>query len=324
MARVAVLDDWQKVARACGDWSALEAQAEVRFFHEAFPSEDAAASALASFDVIVATRERTPFARSLIDRLPALRMFGLTGVRAGKIDLAYLQQRGVTVCYTDGGPGVASTAELALALMLAGARRIAEAESSLRAGRFQLDAPTGSVLAGKTLGVLGLGQIGTRVARYGSALGMNVVAWSTNLTDERAREAGVQRVEKDALLERSDVVSLHLVLSERTRGVLGAAEIERLKRGAIIVNTSRAGLVDEQALIRAAREGRIVAALDVYDREPLPAHHALSTCPNTVLTPHLGYSVLEVYRAFYAQSVENVLAWLGGAPTRVLAPLAGA
>ena len=318
MTRVAVLDDWQRVARACADWAPLEARADVRFFTEPFASEDEAAAALAGFEVILATRERTPFPKSLIDRLPALRMFGLTGMRAGKIDLAHLQQRGVVVCYTDGGPGVESTAELALALMLAAARRIPEGDASVRAGRFQLDAPTGFVLAGKTLGLVGLGRIGACMARYGQALGMTVLAWSQNLTDERAAEAGAQRVTKEDLLARADVVSLHLVLSPRTRGVLAAPELARMKRGAILVNTSRAPLVDEDALIDAARDGRIVAALDVFEREPLPAVHPLLTCPNTVLTPHLGYSVLEVYRQFYTQCAENALAYLSGVSIRLL------
>jgi len=318
ITRIAVLDDWQRVARASADWAPLEARAEVRFFTEPFASEDDAAAALADFDILLATRERTPFPKSLIDRLPKLKMFGLTGVRAGKIDLAYMQQRGIVVCYTDGGPGVESTAELALALMLAAARRVPESERSVRAGRFQLDAPTGFVLAGKTLGLLGLGRIGACMARYGNALGMSVLAWSQNLTDERAIAAGATRVSKDELLSRADVVSLHLVLSPRTRGIVGAAEIARMKRGAIIVNTSRAPLIDEASLVDAARDGRIVAALDVYEREPLPAGHPLLSCPNTVLTPHLGYSVLEVYREFYVQCAENASAWLDGAPIRLL------
>jgi phosphoglycerate dehydrogenase-like enzyme len=322
MTRVAVLDDWQRMARSCADWAPLEARAEVFFFTDPFASEDEVAAALSGFDVILATRERTPFPRSLIDRLPALRMFGLTGVRAGKIDLAYLQQRGVVVCFTDGGPGVESTAELALALMLAAARRVPEGDQSVRSGRFQLDTPTGCVLAGKTLGLMGLGRIGARMARYGGALGMTVLAWSQNLTDEHAATAGAQRVTKEELLACADVVSLHLVLSPRTRDVLGAAEIALMKRGAILVNTSRAALVDEHALIAAAHDGRITAALDVFEREPLPLGHPLLTCPNTVLTPHLGYSVREVYHEFYAQCVENTLAWLAGSPVRLFPPVA--
>lgn len=318
MTRIAVLDDWQRVARNCADWPRLASRAEVVFFDEAFASEADAARALADFDAILCTRERTPFPPSLVARLPKLRMFGLTGHRAGKIDLAGMQKRGVVVCFTDGGPGVESTAELALGLMLAAARRIPEGDASTRRGRFQLDTPTGFVLAGKTLGLVGLGRIGETMARYGRALGMNVLAWSQNLTDERAAEAGAKRVDKAALLAESDVVSLHLVLSDRTRGVIRAEDIARMKPGAILVNTSRAPLVEESALIAAAREGRIVAALDVYEREPLPADHPLVGCPNTVLTPHLGYSVMEVYRLFFAQQLENALAWLDGKPIRIL------
>ncbi|MEO8304710.1 MAG: D-2-hydroxyacid dehydrogenase family protein [Betaproteobacteria bacterium] len=318
VTRVAFLDDWQRVARVSADWTPLESRTEVSFFEEPFGSEDEAAAALSGFDIILTTRERTPFPKSLIDRLPALRMFGLTGHRAGQIDIAYLQKRGVVVCYTDGGPGVESTAELALALMLAAARRVPAGEASVRAGRFQLDTPTGFVLAGKTLGLVGLGRIGARMASYGAALGMKVLAWSQNLTNERAAEADARLVAKDELLAQSDVVSMHLVLSPRTRGIVGAADIARMKPGAILVNTSRAPLVDEGALIAALKEGRIVAALDVYEREPLPAGHPLLACPNTILTPHLGYSVVEVYRVFCEQAVENTLAFLAGHPIRVL------
>jgi phosphoglycerate dehydrogenase-like enzyme len=318
--KIAVLDDWQRVARECADWSLLAARAEVVFFDDAFASEDEAARSLADFDAILCTRERTPFPPSLVARLPRLKMFGLTGHRAGKIDLAGMQKRGVLVVFTDGGPGAESTAELALALMLAAARRIPHADASTRAGRFQLDTPTGFVLSGKTLGLVGLGRIGTLMARYAQALGMNVLAWSQNLTPERAAKAGAQYAAKDALLAQADVVSLHLVLSERTRGVIGAADIARMKRGAILDNTSRAPLVEEAALVAAVRDGRIVAALDVYEREPLPADHPLVACSNTVLTPHLGYSVMEVYRVFYEQHVQNALAWLDGNPIRVLPP----
>jgi len=186
-------------------------------------------------------------------------------------------------------------------------------------GRFQLDTPVGSVLAGKTLGLVGLGRIGARVASYGNALGMTLLAWSENLTDARAAAAGASRVDKQTILAQSDVLSVHLVLSERTRGVICADDIARLKRGAILVNTSRAPLIDEDALIAAAKAGKIIAALDVYEHEPLPVGHPLLSCPNTVLTPHLGYSVAEVYRVFYTQCIENALAHLDGAPIRVLA-----
>jgi phosphoglycerate dehydrogenase-like enzyme len=203
--------------------------------------------------------------------------------------------------------------------MLAAARRIPEGDASVRSGAFQQTTPNGFVLAGKTLGLIGLGRIGARMARYGTALGMNVLAWSQNLTDERAADAGARRVAKEALLAEADVVSLHLVLSPRTRGVLAAAELAAMKRGAILVNTSRAGLVDEAALVAALREGRLLAGLDVYEQEPLPAGHPLTTLRNAVLTPHLGYSTLDVYRVFYPQCIENALAFLDGAPLRVMA-----
>lgn len=318
MTRIAVLDDWQKTARSSADWSRLMARADVTFFHESFASEDDAARALADFEILLATRERTPFPPSLVARLPRLKMFGLTGSRAAKVDIAGLIDRGVTVCYTGGGPSVESTAEIALGLMIAAVRRIPQSDAALRAGRFQLGTEAGPVLAGKTIGLIGLGRIGTLMARYCNALGMRVLAWSQNLTDERAEAAGAARVAKEELLMRSDVVSLHLFLSDRTRGVIGAAELARMRRGAVLVNTSRGPLVDEAALIEAVRSGHVFAALDVYDREPLSADHPLATCPNTVLTPHLGYSALEVYAEYYSHTVENALAFLDGKPVRVL------
>ena len=318
MMRIAVLDDWQNVAKTSADWSPLQSRADVKFFSAPFGNEDEAARALADFDIVLVTRERTPFPASLAVRLPRLAMFGLTGARAGLIDIAALQARGVTVCYTGGGPSGHSTAELALGLMLAAARRIAQSDAAVRAGRFQLGTDAGFVVAGKTIGLIGLGRIGSLMAGYCNALGMRVLAWSQNLTDERAKAAGATRAGKDELLASSDVVSLHLVLSERTRGVLGAAELARMKRGAILVNTARAALVDDQALVDAVTSGRIFAALDVYEHEPLPADHPFTHCRNTVLTPHLGYSALEVYAEYYAHCVENALAYLDGNPIRVL------
>jgi phosphoglycerate dehydrogenase-like enzyme len=202
--------------------------------------------------------------------------------------------------------------------MLAAARRIPAGDVAVRAGRFQLGTEAGPVLDGKTLGLIGLGRIGARMAAYGRALGMRVLAWSQNLADETAAAAGAARVAKEELLGSADVVSLHLVLSERTRGVLGAAELARMKPGAILVNTARAALVDEAALIGAVQSGRIIAALDVFHREPLPANHPLARAPNTVLTPHYGYGVIEVYREYYQHCVENALAFLDGKPIRLL------
>jgi phosphoglycerate dehydrogenase-like enzyme len=318
VARIAVLDDWQKIARRSADWAPLVARADVHFFDKPFAGEDDAARQLADFDIVLATRERTPFPASLVARLPRLRMFGLTGARAALIDTAGMIERGITVCYTGGGPSGASTAELALGLMLAAARRIPAGDAAVRDGRFQLGTEAGPVLEGKTVGLIGVGRIGSRMAGYCSALGMKVLAWSQNLTGEAAAAAGAVRVSKDELLSVADVVSLHLVLSERTRGILGPADLARMRPGAILVNTARAPLVDEAALIAAVQSGRLIAALDVFYREPLAGDHALARAPNVVLTPHLGYSAIEVYREYFQQDVENTLAFLDGKPIRVL------
>lgn len=320
MTRIAVLDDWQQVARESADWSPLLARADVRFFEAPFADEDHAARELAPFEVVLVTRERTPFPASLVARLPSLRMFGLTGARAGLIDFAAMMARGITVCTTGGGPSGSSTAEIALGLMLAVARDLAAGDAAVRAGRFQLGTRAGPVLDGKTLGLVGLGRIGQRMAAYGAALGMTVLAWSEHLTDDRAAAGGAQRVAKEVLLARSDVVSLHVVLSERTRGVLGARELALMKPGAILINTARAQLVDEAALNDAVLSGRIMAGLDVFYREPLPADHPFTRARNVVLTPHLGYGAIEVYREYYAQCVENALAWLDRKPIRVMQP----
>ena len=320
MTRIAVLDDWQGVARASADWAPVSTRARVEFFSAPFADEDAAARALAPVEIVCTIRERTPFPASLVQRLPSLRMLNMTGARAALIDVAALRARGVVVCHTGGGPSGASTAEVALGLMLAAARAIPAADAAVRAGRFQEGTRAGPVLAGKTLGVIGLGRIGARVARCGRALEMRVVAWSQHLTAAAAAAAGCELLTKEELLARADVVSLHLVLSERTQGILGAAELERMKPGAILVNTARAALVDEAALIHAVQSGRIVAALDVFHREPLPATHPFARADNVVLTPHLGYSALEVYAEYYRHTVENVLAFLDGKPIRIVDP----
>lgn len=318
-AAVAVLDDWQGVARNAADWSPLEARAELAFFADAFADEDAAVVALARFDVLLTMRERTPMPRSLLERLPRLRMIGITGATVATLDMAACAARGITVSATAGAPDAAfATAELALGLLLAAARAIPRGDATMRAGGFQAGMPVGISLAGKTLGVIGLGRLGARFASYGQTLGMRVLAWSPNLTPERAAEAGCTYATKEALLAQSDAVSLHMVLSDRSRGLLGAADLARMKPGAILVNTSRGPLVDEAALVAAVEAGRIVAALDVYDREPLGADHPLRGCANAVLTPHLGYGVAETWRVFYAQSVENACAFLDGSPVRVV------
>jgi phosphoglycerate dehydrogenase-like enzyme len=316
--RIAVLDDWQSIARTSADWSTLEAQADIVFFTKAFDGEDDAAASLADFDILMVLRERTAFPRSLIERLPNLKLFAMTGRRGASLDLACLQERGVTVCYTDFPDRGEPTAELALGLMIAAARAIPAGDAAIRAGGFQAGVPAGMKLAGKTIGIIGLGRLGSRLARYSQALEMNVLAWSQNLTDEQAAAAGATYVSKDQLLKASDVVSLHLVLSERTRNIIAKPDLELMKPGAILINTSRGPLIDEAALVEALHARRIVAALDVYDLEPLPVDHPLRTCPNTILTPHLGYVTTETYELFYRDGIKNVLAFLAGAPIRML------
>ncbi len=315
--RIAVLDDFQSVSAEFADWSRLPEEAEVVAFADHLDDEDAVAERLAGFDVVVAMRERTPFPRSLLERLPRLRLLVTTGARNAAIDVAAAAERGITVCGTGAHP--TGTAELTWALILAVARHVPEEDAGLRAGGWQRT--VGTDLAGARLGVVGLGRLGTRVARIGQAFGMDVVAWSQNLTAERAAEAGVRRVDRDELFAGADVVTVHLVLSDRTRGLVGRDELARMKPGAILVNTSRGPIVDEAALLEALSAGRLGGAgLDVYDREPLPADSPLRTAPRTVLTPHLGYVTRDTYRVFYGDAVEDVAAFLRGEPVRVIAP----
>ena len=318
--RVAVLDDWQGLARQSADWSALEARAGITFFADAFADEDAAAAALADFEIIMAMRERTAFPESLIARLPKLKLFTMTGKRGATLDLQAMARRGIVITYAESADTGETTAELALGLMLSAARALPRADAAMRAGGFQSGLPAGRQLAGKTLGIIGLGRLGSRMARYAMALDMKLLAWSQNLTAEQATAAGARLVPKPRLLAESDVVSLHLVLSPRTKGIIGAADLARMKEGAILINTSRGPLVDEAALIDAVGAGRIIAALDVFDREPLPPNHPFRDMPGAILTPHLGYCTAEAFRAFYAQGVENVCAFLDGAPVRLLHP----
>jgi phosphoglycerate dehydrogenase-like enzyme len=321
MSKVAVLDDWQGVARSSTDWSELANVAEIVFFQEAFADQDEAAAKLADFDVVLSMRERTPCPASLIDRLPKLRMLGITGQRNASLDLAACTSRGIVVSNTVGsGDREAPTAELALGLLIAAARAIPAADANIRSGRFQEGLPIGTTLAGKTMGIVGLGHLGSRMARYCLALDMTVLAWSENLTEEKARAAGAVLVSKKEILTNSDALSIHLVLSPRTRGLFQAADLAAMKPGAILINTSRGPIVDEQALLSALNAGRIVAGLDVFDREPLPLDHPLRTAPNTILTPHLGYGVRETWKQFYGQSAENALAYIQGQPVRVVNP----
>ena len=313
--RLSILDDYQGVALGMADWSPLQGRVDIVVERKPFADEDAAARALASSEIVAAMRERTPFPRSLVERLPNLKLLNTTGMRNASFDLAALRDRGVVVCGTEGG-GL-DTAELTWGLILGAARRIAEDHRSMREGLWQTR--IGNRLEGKTLGVLGLGRLGSAVARVGLAFDMKVIAWSPNLTAERAAAVGVERVDKEALLRRSDVLSVHMVLSPRSRGLVGRNDIALMKETAILVNTSRGPIVDTYAVIEALEGRRLgYAAFDVYDREPLPADHPLRRTPNVLLTPHIGYVTEENYRSSYPQIVENIIAFLDGNPVRVI------
>ncbi len=319
--RVAVIDDWQNIAAQSADWSVLQEKAEVVFFQKNFPAgaEDEASKELSSFDVILLMRERSSFREPMLKRLPRLKMISATGAKTPHIDADYCTKNGIIISKSTASVA-GYAAEMTLALMLAAARKLPLGDASMRAGKFQDGVGLGTVLRGRTLGIIGLGKIGTDMARYGKALGMRVVAWSQNLSDEKAQAVGAERLERDQLLLQSDVVTLHLVLSERSRGVLGARELAKMKDGAILVNTSRGPLVDETALLKALQARRIVAALDVYDVEPLPPDHPIRYAPNTVLSPHLGFSTKEVFRDFYQGAIDNIVAFLEGSPTRLANP----
>ncbi|MEV7782087.1 D-2-hydroxyacid dehydrogenase family protein [Kitasatospora sp. NPDC088351] len=315
--RCAVLDDFQGVATSIVDWSPVADRVAVTAFREHFGSEDELAEAVADFDIIVTLRERVAFPASLFARLPRLRLLVASGMRNSVIDHAAAREHGVTVC------GTASSAtppvELTWALLLGLARGIVPESTALRAGG-PWQSTVGADLAGRQLGLLGLGKIGSLVARVGLAFGMEVVAWSQNLTGERAAEVGVLKAaSKEELLGGSDFVSVHLALGERTRGLVGAAELALMKPEAYLVNTSRAAIVDQDALLAALTEGRIAgAAVDVFDIEPLPADHPLRTAPRLLATPHLGYVSRDNYRTYYGQAVESIAAFLAGAPIRRL------
>ena len=312
--RVAVLDDYQGVAAGLADWAGLGPDVAVDFFHEPVPAAEAAAR-LAPYDVLCLMRERMPLDAGLAAALPALKLVVFTGGRNPSVDTAALQARGVTVCNTRNGEGGIATAELTVALMLACARALPREFANMAQGRWQ--ETLGEGLEGRTLGLVGLGRIGARVAAVGRALGMRVTAWSPNLTPERAEAGGAALATRDALFAESDVISLHMVLAPSTRGIVGTAEIARMRPGAILVNTSRGPLIDEAALVAALAQGRIRAGLDVFDREPLPADHPLRSLPNAVLTPHLGYVTDSTFRMFYEDTVEAIAAWRRGTPVRV-------
>ncbi|MFG2306586.1 D-2-hydroxyacid dehydrogenase family protein [Actinacidiphila glaucinigra] len=311
--KIAILDDYQGVALGLADWDAL--RADVHVFRDAFQDEEAVVAALAGFEVVVAMRERTPFPASTLDRLSDLKLLVTTGPVNAAIDLDAARRAGITVCGTGyfGHP----TAELTWALILSAARLIPQQVDSVRRGGWQQG--LGTSLRGATLGLLGLGRLGTAVAEVGRAFGMRTIAWSQNLTPDAAQAKGAEYVPRDELFARSDVLSIHMVLSESTQGLVGARELGLMKPTAILVNTSRGPLVDEAALIAALTEERIAsAALDVFDREPLPAGHPLRTLPNAVVTPHIGYVSRDLYEVFYRDAVEDIAAWSAGTPVRTL------
>ncbi|MFG3588802.1 D-2-hydroxyacid dehydrogenase family protein [Streptomyces sp. NPDC047990] len=311
--KIAVLDDYQNVALDRADWSGLNA--EVTVFTDHIPDVDELARALAGFEVVVAMRERTRFGADVLARLPDLRLLVTTGPRNAAIDVAAATRQGVVVCGTGYYPE--PTVELTWALILAAARNLPTEERAVRDGGWQHT--VGTELRGKTLGLLGLGNLGSRVARIGQAFGMDTIAWSENLTPGRAAEHGVRAVTKDELFAAADVLSVHLVLSSRTRGLVGGAELAAMKPSSILVNTSRGPIVDQEALLDALRRETIrCAALDVYDTEPLPADHPLRALPNTVLTPHIGYVTSELYEVFYRDAVEDIAAFRAGHPVRVI------
>jgi D-3-phosphoglycerate dehydrogenase len=317
--KVAVLDDYQRLALEYADWKSLEG-AEVRVFHAPLRSVDEAAKALHPFDVVCLMRERTPFGRALIDKLPNLKFVSLTGARSPSLDTQALKERGIPVSNTRSAGGGGSTVELTWGLIIAAARGLAKGERNMRAGKWHQDLGPGFALAGRRLGLLGLGNIGARVAAIGKAFGMECAAWSQNLTDEKAAAAGVQKVGKEQLFGTSDVVTIHLVLGERTRGLVRAEDLALMKPGAVLVNTSRGPIVVEKDLLNALRTQQLHAALDVYEREPLPADHPLRSMDNVTLSPHLGYVHEDNYRIFFRDTVENVAAFMAGKPIRVINP----
>ena len=315
--KIAILDDYQDVALSFADWSQLTRTAELRVFNHNLATVEEAAATLADFDILCLMRERMPVGRALIERLPKLKFIVVTGAHNRTLDLDAARDCGILVSHTRGAATEHPTTELTWALILAAARHLAEEERGMRAGGWQTT--VGRTLHGRRLGVVGLGRLGGNVARVGQAFGMEVVAWSQNLTEARAAEVGAVLLSKEELFASSDVVSLHLALSERTRAIVGAAELAAMKDDALLVNTSRGELVDESALIGALKARRpAMAALDVYDVEPLPPDHPLRSLDNVVLSPHLGYVAREVLQVFYGDTVENLEAFLEGRPIRLM------
>lgn len=314
--RCAILDDYQQVALTAADWSPILDKVEVKSINRHIEQPDELVEQIADCEIIVIMRERTPFRASLLARLPRLKLLVTTGMRNASIDLAAAASQGVIVCGT--GAAGNATAELTWALILGLARNIVTEHNAIRSGQWQ--STVGTDLYGKTLGVLGLGKLGSKIAKLGHAFGMDVTAWSQNLTKERADEVGVRlAASKEELLESSDFVSIHLVLSDRTRGLISAAELKRMRPSAYLINTSRAAIVNQAALAEALRNGWIAgAAVDVFEAEPLPKHDIYRSLPNLLATPHIGYVTKANYEAFYTDVVEDIKAYLSGSPVRTL------
>ncbi|AZU01341.1 D-2-hydroxyacid dehydrogenase family protein [Brevibacterium linens] len=311
--RIVVLDDYQQVAADFADWSRLDS--EVEFVHRPIVDDDDLVKVLTGAQVVVAMRERTAFTTGRLARLPDLRLLVTTGRVNASIDVEAAHPQGIVVCGTEST--TSATPELTWGLILSVLRSIPAEDASVRSGGWQTS--VGGDLDGHRLGVVGLGRLGTKVARVGAAFGMDVVAWSQNLDAERADALGVRAVSKDELFSTADVVTIHYKLSDRSRGLVGTAELETMKPGSVLVNTSRAGLVDTDALIAVLEAGGIRGAgLDVHDEEPLPVDHRLRSTPRTVLTPHLGYVTEDTYRIFFTQAVEDIAAWIAGESIRVL------
>lgn len=313
--RVAILDDYLNVALELGDWSSLHGKAELFVFDKPFASQDEAAEKLANFEIIVGMRERTPFPSNLLKQLPNLKLLITTGMRNRSFDMEAATEQGITICGTDsaGQP----TAELTWAILLGLACQIPAHDRGMKSGQWQTKL-NGNV-GGKTLGVVGLGKLGSAVARVGLAFGMKVIAWSQNLTDERAAEVGAIRVEKKTLLSQSDYISIHLILSDRSRGLIGAEELKQMKPSAYLVNTSRGPIVDEDALLEALQNHKIAGAgIDVYSEEPLPVGSPFRTLDNVLLTPHMGYVATNNISRMYSDAAEDIAAFLDGNPVRVL------
>ncbi|MCO5130868.1 MAG: D-2-hydroxyacid dehydrogenase family protein [Xanthobacteraceae bacterium] len=314
--RCAILDDYQNVALKLADWPRIAERVDVTVFDRPFTDAAEAIAALQDFEIVCAMRERTPFRADTLNALPRLKLLLTSGMRNAAIDLAAATARGVTVCGTAamGGP----TASLAIGLMLELTRHIGFESERMKAGeRWQIT--LGEDIEGKTLGIIGLGKLGRKVAHIARAMGMNVIAWSQNLTPEACVEAGVTYAGKDELMASADIVSIHVILSKRTRGLISRDDLARMRPTAYIVNTARAPIVDEAALLDALQRRAIAgAALDVFSEEPLPRDHPLRRLDNVVLTPHLGYVTAENYRCYYREMVEDIEAWLKGAPVRVM------